>query len=67
MLAGERLVARLDLKAQRKQGTLRVLSCRFEGTDNARPATTEDGEAARVALDRYAEALELKPTGRRLR
>ena len=63
VLAGERLVARFDFKAQRKQGVLRVLSCRFEETGNARPATAQDGEAARAALDRYAEALELKPVG----
>ncbi|MHC4107761.1 MAG: winged helix-turn-helix domain-containing protein [Planctomycetota bacterium] len=67
VLAGERLVARFDLKAQRKQGTMRVLSCRFEGTDNARPATSEDLEATRSALARYAESLELKPTGWRPR
>ncbi|NNG17911.1 MAG: winged helix-turn-helix domain-containing protein, partial [Gemmatimonadales bacterium] len=35
VLAGERLVARFDLKAERKQGILRVLSCRFEGTGTA--------------------------------
>ncbi|MDH3227758.1 MAG: winged helix DNA-binding domain-containing protein, partial [Thermoleophilia bacterium] len=32
VLAGERLVARVDLKAERKQGILTVLSCRFEGS-----------------------------------
>ncbi|MHC4273063.1 MAG: winged helix-turn-helix domain-containing protein [Planctomycetota bacterium] len=63
VLAGERLVARLDFKADRRKGTLRVLSRRFEGTGKARPATAEDGEAARHALARYAQALELKPTG----
>ncbi len=63
VLAGERLVARFDLKAQRRNGTLRVLSCRFEGTGNARPAHARDGDAACSALSRYADALELKPTG----
>ncbi len=62
VLAGERLVARFDLKADRKKGTLRVLSRRFEETGNSRPGTSLDGEAARVALDRYAEGLGLRTT-----
>jgi uncharacterized protein YcaQ len=63
VLAGERLVARFDLKADRKQGALRVLSCRFEGTGDGRPTEARDGAAARAAISRYAEALELKPRG----
>ncbi len=63
VLAGERLVARYDLKADRKRGSLDVLSCRFEGTGSGRPATLADGEAARVALNRYAESVGLGPTG----
>ena len=66
VLSGERLVARFDLKADRKRGALRVLSCRFEGTGNSRPAASRDGQSARSALTRYADALELKPTGWRL-
>ncbi len=66
VLSGERLVARLDLKADRRRGALRVLSCRFEATGNSRPAASRDDEAARAALSRYADALELKPTGWRL-
>ena len=63
VLSGERLIARFDLKADRKRGVLRVLSCRFEGMGNARPATARDSQAARAALSRYANALQLKPTG----
>ncbi len=62
VLAGEHLVARFDLKADRRQGSLRVLSCRFEGSGTDRPSTAADGEAARSALYRYGEALGLKPT-----
>lgn len=63
VLAGERLVARFDLKADRTKGTLRVLSARFEGTGARRPGTPADGEAARTALRRYADAVGLAATG----
>lgn len=61
VLAGERLVARLDLKAERKNGTLRVLSRHFEGPDPLRPATAADGEAVQTALERFSTALGLDP------
>ena len=60
VLAGERLVARYDLKADRKRGVLHILSRRFEGNDPARPATVADGEGADVALDRFARAIGLE-------
>lgn len=63
VLAGERLVARFDLKARPKEGELRVMSLRFEDTEGAHAPTTQVEEAARSALTRYAEALQLRPAG----
>ncbi|HSO24625.1 MAG TPA: crosslink repair DNA glycosylase YcaQ family protein, partial [Chondromyces sp.] len=56
VLAGERLVARLDLRADRRRGNLEVLSKRFEDAPRA-----EDAEAARSALERFAGAVGLEP------
>jgi len=56
VLAGERLVARLDLKADRRPGVLRVLARHMEDGAGATGA-----EAARTALARYAAALGLEP------
>jgi uncharacterized protein YcaQ len=59
VLAGERLVARVDLKAERKRETLRVVSAHYE---KAGPALARrDRQAARTAVDRYAAALGLRP------
>ena len=60
VLAGERLVARFDLKADRKKDELRVLFCRFEEGGGRRPSSAADREAARTALARYAGALGLE-------
>jgi uncharacterized protein YcaQ len=60
VLAGERLVARFDLKADRKLGILSILSTRFEGDDPSRPTRAADGEAARTALERFARATGLQ-------
>ncbi len=67
VLAGERLVARVDLKAERRHGRLRVLSCRFERTGTSRASSPDESEAVRGALARFAESLQLEPVGWRPR
>jgi uncharacterized protein YcaQ len=57
VLAGDRLVARCDLKADRKAGVLSVLSLHFEVGSEAK--TAENGKAAHIALEQYARALGL--------
>jgi hypothetical protein len=57
VLAGEHLVARLDLKADRRQGMLHVVSAHFE---NAGGSEKRDRKAAQDAALRYASALQLK-------
>lgn len=59
VLAGERLVARYDLKADRKNGSLKVLALRYED-ENPSAATRR---AVSGALSRYAEALSLDLAG----
>ena len=61
VLAGDRLVARVDLKADWKAKKLHVLSQRFEVSNHAGKALGNDREALRTALTRYAGALGLKP------
>ncbi len=64
VLAGERLVARYDLKADRRAGTLQVLALHFEEQGGSRGRDRRlatDREAAARALERYAGALGLAP------
>src|SRR5438105_1081376 len=52
VLAGESLVGRVDLKAFRREGALRVVSAHYENAGAA--AARRDRRAARIAVDRYA-------------
>jgi hypothetical protein len=56
VLAGDRLVARVDLKADRKAGLVRLLSCRFERDT----PTAAHCAAVEHALDRHAGLLGLE-------
>lgn len=61
VLAGEHIVARVDLKAQRRTGRLDVLSCLLEPDGGKESSRASQREAVRVALARYAESLRLEP------
>ena len=63
VLAGDRFVGRVDLKADRTTAKLKVLSIRFEEGMVMGRANSNDHEAVRTALDRYAGALKLKLVG----
>ena len=60
MLAGDKFVGRVDLKADRAAEKLKVLSVLFEEGNVPGKANAKDREAVRTALDRYAQALKLK-------
>ena len=63
VLAGEKLVARVDLKADRKIRKLHVLSYRFETDDAKRRVPSADRKALRSAVTRYAAAIGMQPVG----
>jgi uncharacterized protein YcaQ len=60
VLAGDKFAGRVDLKADRAAGKLKVLSVLFEEETVPGKANAKDREAVRTALDRYAQALKLK-------
>jgi len=64
VLAGEQLVARVDLKADWKLKKINVLSILVEDAKLAGSARLKNQEAVRTALDRYAGALGLKLAGK---
>ena len=55
VLAGERLVARCDVKAERAKGSLRALSVHYE-----RGVSAAGRKATRHALERYADSIGLE-------
>ena len=63
VLAGEKLVARVDLKADRKNRKLHVLSYRLESEDNKRRVAPADRKAFHSAVIRYATAIGMQPVG----
>ena len=63
VLAGENLVARVDLKADRKTRKLRILSFRFETDDRKGHVDAADREAMRTGVMRYAGAIGMQPVG----
>ena len=62
VLAGESLVARVDLKADRRASVVRVLTCRFEGPNPDR-GTPSQAEAVRSALARFGASVKLETMG----
>lgn len=59
VLAGDRLIGRVDLKARRAEGDLDVLSTHFE---SAKPPS-RDRHAVRTALERFAASVALRLNG----
>jgi uncharacterized protein YcaQ len=63
VLAGEKLVARVDLKADRNIGKLHVLSCRFESDNGKRGVPPAAHKALHSAVKRCATGIGMQPVG----
>jgi len=57
VLAGERLIARVDLKAERNTRQLNILAVHYEDESHHGRASSSDIQATNLALERYGEML----------
>jgi hypothetical protein len=53
----------MDVKADQKNKTLKVLSCRYESSAQAKPSSAKETAAVRYELQRFAGQLSLKLSG----